>query len=146
MNETRHTSDTGGRTPAAADLSTVQLVERLTQQVSTLVRTEVSSALDEVKSKGTKLGVGIGVSGAGALLVFLGIATLVATAVLGLATALDPWLAALIVAVVLLIVGGILAKVGATKAKEAVPPAPAATVASVQQDVETVQNARKAHS
>jgi membrane protein len=146
MNETRHTSDTGGRTPAAADLSTVQLVERLTQQVSTLVRTEVSSALDEVKSKGTKLGVGIGVSGAGALLLFLGLATLVATAVLGLATALDPWLAALIVAVVLLIVGGILAKVGATKAKKAVPPAPAATVASVQRDVETVQNARKAHS
>ena len=45
-----------------ADLSTVQLVERLTTQVSTLVRTEVGNALDEVKSKGTKLGVGIGIS------------------------------------------------------------------------------------
>lgn len=126
-----------------ADLSTVQLVERLTTQVSTLVRTEVGNALDEVKSKGTKLGVGIGISGAGALLLFLGTATLVATAVLGLATALDPWLAALIVAAALLVVGGILAAVGASKAKNAVPPAPAATVASVQRDVDTVNAARK---
>lgn len=132
--------------PAASDLSTVQLVERLTQQVSTLVRTEVGNALDEVKSKGTKLGVGIGISGAGALLLFLGLATLVATAVLGLATVLAPWLSALIVAAVLLLVGAVLAKTGATKAKKAVPPAPEATVASVQRDVQTVQNARKAHS
>lgn len=131
--------------PETADLSTVQLVERLTQQVSTLVRTEVGSALDEVKSKGTKLGVGIGISGAGALVLFLGLATLVATAVLGLATAVAPWLAALIVAAALLVVGGILAAAGASTAKNAVPPAPVETVASVQRDVETVQTARKAH-
>ena len=59
-----------------ADLSTVQLIERLTTQVSTLVRTEIDAGLAEVKSKGSRLGVGVGISGAGALLLFLGLAIL----------------------------------------------------------------------
>ncbi len=88
-----------------ADLSTVQLIERLTTQVSTLVRTEIDAGLAEVKSKGSRLGVGVGISGAGALLLFLGLATLIATAGLGLATVLSAWLAALIVAIVVLAIG-----------------------------------------
>ena len=77
--------------PQAADLSTVQLVERLTEQVSTLVRTEIAAGLDEVKNKGTRLGIGIGISGAGAVLALFGLATLIAAAVLGLATVVAPW-------------------------------------------------------
>lgn len=122
-----------------SDLSTVQLVERLTDQVSTLVRTEIRSGLDEVKSKGTRVGVGIGISGAGALLLFFGVATLIATAVLGLATAVAPWLAALIVAVVVLVIGGILAAVGASRAKNALPPVPADTAASVNDDISAIK-------
>lgn len=122
-------------------LSTVELTERLTTQVSTLVRTEVSHALEEVKSKSTRIGVGIGISGAGAILLFLGLATLIATAVLGLATVLDPWLAALIVAVAVLVVGGVLAAVGASKAKNAAPPVPERTVASVRSDIDAAKGA-----
>ncbi|WP_129977105.1 phage holin family protein [Rhodococcus sp. Q1] len=125
------------------NLSTVELTERLTEQVSTLVRTEVSHALEEVKSKGTRIGVGVGISGAGAILLFLGLATLIATAVLGLATAVEPWLAALIVALVVLVVGGILAAVGASKAKNAAPPVPERTVASVRADIDAAKGATK---
>ncbi|UGQ57608.1 phage holin family protein [Rhodococcus pyridinivorans] len=125
------------------NLSTVELTERLTEQVSTLVRTEVSHALEEVKSKGTRIGVGVGISGAGAILLFLGLATLIATAVLGLATAVEPWLAALIVALVVLAVGGILAAVGASKAKNAAPPVPERTVASVRADIDAAKGATK---
>ncbi|MFD9662783.1 phage holin family protein [Rhodococcus sp. NPDC059968] len=54
--------------PSAAhdldELPTVQLVERLTEQVSGLVRTEMTHALTEVKDKGTRFGIGAGVSGA----------------------------------------------------------------------------------
>ncbi|WP_072803295.1 YhjD/YihY/BrkB family envelope integrity protein [Rhodococcoides yunnanense] len=124
---------------SATDLSTVQLVERLTDQVSTLVRTEISSGLAEVKSKGTRMGIGIGISGAGALLLFFGLATLIATAVLGLATAVAAWLAALIVAAVVLAVGGILAAVGASRAKKALPPVPADTAASVNKDITAIK-------
>ncbi|WP_338890218.1 phage holin family protein [Rhodococcus sovatensis] len=121
------------------DLSTVQLIERLTDQVGTLVRTEVDAGLAEVKNKGSRLGVGIGISSAGALLLFFGTATLIATAVLGLATVLDPWLAALIVAVAVLVVGGVLAALGASRAKNALPPVPENTAASVEKDIEAVK-------
>ncbi|KZF02776.1 MULTISPECIES: YhjD/YihY/BrkB family envelope integrity protein [Nocardiaceae] len=124
---------------SAADLSTVQLVERLTDQVSTLVRSEIRSGLEEVKSKGTRLGIGIGITGAGALLLFFGLATLIATAVLGLATVLSAWLAALIVAAAVLVVGGVLAAVGTSRAKNAVPPVPAETVASVNDDITAIK-------
>ncbi|MFD6857143.1 phage holin family protein [Rhodococcus sp. NPDC060086] len=124
-----------------AGLSTVELTERLTEQVSTLVRTEVTHALDEVKSKGTRIGIGAGISGAGALLLYLGLATLIAAGVLGLATALDPWLAALIVAVAVLAIGGILAAVGASKAKNAAPPIPERTADSVRADVAAAKGA-----
>ena len=71
--------------PKRRTCPTVQLVERLTEQVSTLVRTEIAAGLDEVKNKGTRLGIGIGISGAGAVLALFGLATLIAAAVLGLA-------------------------------------------------------------
>lgn len=125
--------------PPPTDLSTVQLIERLSEQTSTLVKTEVRNALDEVKTKGTSLGIGVGISGAGALLLLFGFGTLIAAAVLGLATAVDPWLAALIVAVVLVVVGAIAAAIGTSRAKKAVPPAPQATMHNVQTDIDTVR-------
>ncbi|KZF09403.1 hypothetical protein A2J03_02465 [Rhodococcus sp. EPR-157] len=127
------------RNGQAADMSTVQLVERLTEQVSTLVRTEINAGMAEMKEKGTRVGIGIGISGAGAMLMFLGLATLIATAVLGLATVLSAWLAALIVAVAVLALGGILAAVGASKAKKAVPPVPQDTAASVSDDIAAIK-------
>ncbi|MGG7105074.1 YhjD/YihY/BrkB family envelope integrity protein [Rhodococcus sp. 24CO] len=125
--------------PQVADLSTVQLVERLTEQISTLVRTEIAAGLDEVKNKGTRLGIGIGISGAGAVLALFGLATLIAAAVLGLATVVAPWLAALIVGVAVLLIGGVVAAVGATRSKKALPPVPQNTAASVSEDISTIK-------
>ena len=121
------------------ELSTVQLVERLTDQVAGLVRTEMTHALTEVKDKGTRFGIGAGVSGAGVLLLLYGFGALVATAILGLATALDPWLAALIVAAVLIAVGSVVAAVGARRAKNALPAVPERTADSVRADVDSVK-------
>ncbi|MGA9872196.1 MAG: YhjD/YihY/BrkB family envelope integrity protein [Rhodococcus sp. (in: high G+C Gram-positive bacteria)] len=135
--------EASGRRSPVADLSTVQLVERLSDQVSTLVRSEIRSGMDEVKSKGTRVGIGVGISGFGAILLFLGLATLVATAVLGLATVLSPWLAALIVAIAVLVIGGLLAAVGASKAKKAVPPVPQDTAASVGDDIAAIKKGIK---
>lgn len=120
---------------AVDDLSTVQLIERLQAQVSTLVRTEITDALNEVKTKSTRLGIGVGISGTGALLVLYGLAALIAAAVLGLATAVAPWLAALIVGAVVVVVGAALAAVGTARAKRAVPPLPRHTAENVRHDV-----------
>ena len=118
---------------APDELSTVQLVERLQQQTTTLVTTEIRNALDEIKTKGTRLGIGVGISGAGTLLVLYGLATLVAAAVIGLAIAVPAWLSALVA------IGGVATAIGALRAKAAVPPAPERTAASVQRDVETIK-------
>ncbi|WP_168706066.1 phage holin family protein [Gordonia paraffinivorans] len=125
--------------PSVNDLSTVQLVERLQHQTTTLVRTELQHAVTEMKDKGTRIGVGAGISGAGTLFALLGLGTLVAAAVLGLANAVPAWLAAVIVGAALLVIGGATAAFGAQRAKSAVPPAPEHTVESVQRDVATVK-------
>lgn len=135
------TASPGGTHSATdpSELSTAQLIERLSIQVPTLVRTEVTHALDEVKAKGTRVGVGVGVAGAGLMLIYLGVGALIATAILGLATVLSPWLAALIVSLIVLAVGGTLAAVGASRAKNSAPPVPSETAESVRKDVNTVK-------
>ncbi|MDQ2722327.1 MAG: phage holin family protein [Actinomycetota bacterium] len=121
------------------EMSTAQLLERLTEQTSLLVRQEVQHATAEMKEKGTRLGIGLGLSGAGAVVALFGVGALVAAAVLALDLVLAAWLAALIVGVVIVAVGALLALVGVQRARAAVPPMPEDTMASVQRDVQTVK-------
>ena len=62
--------------------------------------------------KGKRAGLGIGMFGAAGLLALFGLGSLVATAILALALAMDAWLAALIVAVVLFAGAGVVALLG----------------------------------
>ncbi|MDQ3764278.1 MAG: phage holin family protein [Actinomycetota bacterium] len=122
-----------------ADASVGQLVERLSAQVSALVREEMALATAEMKRKGTQAGVGIGIGGAGALLAVLGLGALVAAAVLGLATVLAAWLAALIVGGVLLVLAGVISAVGISQVRGSAPPMPEQAVQSTKRDIETVK-------
>jgi hypothetical protein len=125
--------------PGATDSSVGQLVERLSAQVSALVRDEMALATAEMKRKGTQAGVGIGIGSAGAVVALLGLGTLVAAAVLGLATALAAWLAALIVGIVLLAVAGALAAAGIGQVRNSAPVAPEKAVQNTKRDIETVK-------
>ena len=100
------------------------VVHDLTTQVPGLIRSEIRLAQAEMAQKGKQAGIGIGLFSAAGLLAFLGLATLVATAILALSLAVAAWLAALIVAVVLLLGAGGLALGGRTKVGEATPAAP----------------------
>jgi hypothetical protein len=129
-----------GATPAdPADASTGQLVTQLTEQISRLVRDEARLAQAEVTQKAKRLGIGAGLFGGAGLFAFLGLAVLVATAVLALDLALPAWLAALIVAVVLFAVAGVLALVGKKDVEKASPPVPTQAIAGVQADIATVK-------
>lgn len=132
-------SDTSLQHAPPGELSTAELIERLNTQVTTLIRTEISSAADEMKGKGLRIGIGVGVSGVGLLVVLFGLGALVAAAVLGLATVVDGWLAALIVGAALLLIGGAAAAIGAMRARSATPPVPDKTVESVQSDAMAVK-------
>jgi uncharacterized membrane protein YqjE len=113
---------------SGSDASVGQLVEQLSAQISALVRDEMALATAEMKRKGAQAGIGIGIGGAGAVMALLGLGALVAAAILGLATVLAAWLAALIIGVVLLVVAGVIS-----------PPVPEKAVQSTKQDIETVK-------
>jgi VIT1/CCC1 family predicted Fe2+/Mn2+ transporter len=121
------------------DASTGELISQLTEQLSRLVRDEARLAQAEVTQKAKKLGVGAGLFGGAGLMAFFGTAVLIAAVVLGLAVVLPAWLAALIVAVVLFAVAGVLALVGKKDVAQASPPLPTQAIAGVQADVATVK-------
>ena len=84
-------------------------------------------------------GFGAGLLAAAGVLALYALGTALATAILGLAVVVAPWLAALIVTAVLLLVVGILAFVGVRRLQNGVPPAPTRTVENVHEDIEALK-------
>lgn len=125
----------------AANASTGELVKMLSEQMSTLVRSEFQLAQAEVKEKGKKLGVGAGLFGGAGFIALYALNALIATLIIVLDLWLPLWLAALIVTVVLFAVGGILALLGKKEVSEGAPPLPTEAIASTKQDVATVKEA-----
>lgn len=122
-------------------LSTAQLVSRMTEQTSTLVRSEMQLAKAEIQQTVKDVGRGAGLFGASGVLALYGGGALVATAILGLATFLDAWLAALIVTVALFAIAGVAALAGKKKVEQAAPPVEA-TKRNVARDIAAVKEAR----
>jgi uncharacterized membrane protein YqjE len=115
------------------------LVHDLTQQVPQLIRSELRLAQAEMTAKGKRAGLGLGMFSAAGLLAFLGLCCLIVTAILALAHAVDDWLAALIVAAVLLVLGGLMALVGKREVQQATPPAPEQAIEGVKEDLAVVK-------
>jgi uncharacterized membrane protein YqjE len=115
------------------------LVNQLTQQVPELIRSEIRLAQAEVSEKGKRAGVGIGMFSVAGLLAFFGLATLITTAILALALVVDAWLAALIVALVLLAAAAVAGVLGKNKVASATPAKPERAMEGVKEDIATVK-------
>ncbi|MGD0703593.1 MAG: phage holin family protein [Trebonia sp.] len=129
----------GHEQPSAGDL-----VKRLSEQVSVLVRDELKLAQLEMGRKGKQAGAGAGMLGGGGLFALCGVGCLLACAILGLSRVVDPWLAALIVGAALLALSGVLALLGKARLSKATPPVPEQAAASVQADINEIRE--RAHS
>jgi uncharacterized membrane protein YqjE len=116
-----------------------ELVQQASQQTAKLVRQEIRLAQVELQEKGKRAGIGAGMFGGAGLVALYGVGALIATIIMLLATALEPWLAGLIVAGVLLALAGVLALTGKKQVEQATPPAPEQAMESVQQDVDEVK-------
>jgi hypothetical protein len=127
----------------AQDESSGDLVRQAAEQISRLVRDELALAKAEMTEKGKKAGVGAGLLGGGGLVALYGVAALLTAIVLGLAEAMPAWLAALIVAVLLFAVAGVLAVVGRKEVRQATPPVPQEAVDSVKADIDEVKERAK---
>jgi uncharacterized membrane protein YqjE len=121
------------------DRPTGELVKDLSTQVSTLVRQELELAKVELTAKGKQAGIGAGMLGGAGLFALYGVGALVATAILALSTAVDAWLAALIVAVVLLAAAGAMALAGKSQVAEAAPAKPEHAIESVHDDIDEIK-------
>jgi hypothetical protein len=121
---------------AASEASLGELVKQLSEQSSRLARQEVELAKAELAVKGKRAGIGAGMFGGAGAFGFYGFGALTAAAILALATAVDGWLAALIVAVVYGAIAGILALHGKHKVEQATPPIPEEAAESVKEDVQ----------
>lgn len=109
---------------AREDRSLGELFADLAQQTGVLVRQEVELAQVEMTQKATRVGKDIGFLAVGGAIAYAGLLALLATAVLALgALGLPWWLAALLVAVVVLGVGYFLVQRGlsALKREELAP-------------------------
>jgi uncharacterized membrane protein YqjE len=127
---------------SGSDASTGELVSRLSQEVSELVRNELRLAQAEMSGKAKRAGLGAGLLGGAGVIALYAVGVLIATAILLLDLAMDAWLAALIVGVVLLAAAGVAALLGKKRVAEAGPPTPTETVASVKRDVRAVKEGR----
>ena len=123
-----------------AQPSTGELVKRLSEQVSVLVRDELKLAQLEMTPQGQA-----GrdrrreCSAAAAWSPCTAVGCLLACAILGLSRVLEPWLAALIVGAALLLVSGVAALLGKARLKKAAPLVPAQATDSVKADVNEIR-------
>ena len=113
-----------------------ELLKELSGQTTTLVRQELELAKAEMAEKGKQAGLGAGMFGGAGLFGVFALATLTTCVIAALATGMEVWLAALIVAVVYAAVAAVLALLGRQKTREAVPPAPEQAIESSKEDVQ----------
>jgi len=132
-------SSTRLRATGDGERSLGDLVQDLSRQTSTLIRQEMRLAQAELTEKGRHAGKGAGMFGGAGVVALYGVGALIAAAILGLATVLEPWIAAAAVGAGLLLIAGILALTGKKEIEEAGPPKPELAIESVQRDVDTVK-------
>jgi uncharacterized membrane protein YqjE len=119
--------------------STGELIKLMSEQVSTLVRDELKLAQLEMTRKGKQAGIGAGMMGGSGLIALYGLGCLIACAIIAISREVAPWLSALIVGVVLLVVAGIVALTGRARLRQGTPPVPEEAVQSVKADVEEIR-------
>lgn len=125
-----------------AEPTTAELITRLSEQTSRLVRDELKLAQVELTAKAKQGGIGAGFLGAGGVLALFGFGALIATAILALALVLPAWAAALIVTAVLFIAAAIAAVMGKKKVED-LSPAPERTIKNVNRDIAEVKERSK---
>lgn len=128
----RHSGGTGGGLRISALPKTLKMIFKLAPRQLT---DEIALAKAELKRKGIQLGI------AGAFfavaLVFVGLLVigLVVAAIMGLATIMPAWLAALLVCAVCLVIAAIGALIGLNKFKAAMPLVPEDTLRGLKYDL-----------
>lgn len=118
------------------DRSLGELFGDLTRSLSTLIRQEVELARTEMTARAGRLSRGAGMVGIGGALLYAAVLGTMAVFILGLVElGLTPWLATLVVTIVVAVVGGLLVASGQDALKKA-DLVPRRTIETVRDDAE----------
>lgn len=123
-----------GRFQRTDEASIGELLRRLSQDTTELVRQEMALARAELTEQGRQAGTGAGMLGGAAVAALLALGALSASAIAALDEVVALWLAALIVAALWGAAAAILGLRGRDEVREAMPPAQQ-TTETVKEDV-----------
>lgn len=132
-NVTRERDVTNSRTDDSRPMS--EMIGSAVENLQNIVRSEVRLAKTELTEEARLAGKGAAMLAVAAVVGAYAVGLFLLTAVWALATQVDSWLAALIVAIVVTVVAGVLAMVGRSRLQE-FNPKPEETIASVKEDIE----------
>ncbi len=139
-------SHDGGSNGSHGDLRDAPIsdvVKQVSDEARTLAGQELKLAKAEVTGSVKEVGIGAGMFGAAGYAAHLAALGLILTIIFALSTAMEAWLAALIVTAVLVAIAGVLALTAKKRIQEAGPPLPKETIESVKQTIETVKEEAK---
>ena len=133
----------GLRQDYRSERSVGELFGQLSQDLGLLVRQEAQLAKSEVQTKISRLTTDLVSLATGGIVALLGALALTAAVILLLVdpVGLDPWLAALLVGVVLGVVGYFMLQKGLRDLK-GIDPTPRRTVESIKEDIQLAREAR----
>ena len=115
------------------------LVRDLAEQIRRLVASEVALFKAEMRAKAKDAGVGVGLIVGALVFLFFAAGVLVTTAVFAFALILPAWLAALIVAGILLLLALVAILIGVVSLKKVPPIIPEETKASLGEDLRVLK-------
>lgn len=122
--------------------SLFSLVAGLPNQLIELIKSEFEQLKTEMLRKLKHAGIGIGLLAVAAVFALFAAGVLTAAAILGLAVVLPAWLAALIVAALLLVIVAVFVMLGLSQLKQT-GAEPTETIDSVRQDVRVIKGTTK---
>jgi hypothetical protein len=123
--------------------SIFRLIGDLPGYIVDLVKSELEQLKAEILGKLKAAGIGIGLLVAASAFLFFALGVFTAAAILGIATALPAWAAALIVGGALVLIAVILVLVGIALLRKGTPPTPTTTIESVKKDVGALKGTGK---
>ncbi len=123
--------------------SVFALIAEIPTLVTDLVQREIELVKTEIVTKLKALGAGVGVIAAAALVLLAMLGVLLTAAIFALSQVMPGWLAALLVAAVLLIVAGILGLIGYRILKKGIPPFPSESIDSLRRDLRAIKGIGK---
>jgi uncharacterized membrane protein YqjE len=123
--------------------SIFELISEIPTLVTELVQREIELIKTEIVAKLKALGVGVGLLAVAVTFLLAMLGVLLTAAIFALSQVMPGWLAALLVAAVLLIIAVIFGLIGYRILKKGIPPVPSESIDSLRRDLRAIKGIGK---